>query len=328
MLGTKFYCFYHFWFLIKICSEFLRKNFGTVIKKQHFTSRDDHTKNEQISRIVQKFWIFLGIRASNLRSLMGKLHARFSKLHSTCTKEQFEKSLMLEKKYYCFITFEIQSKTFGVYAEKFRHGGQKTAFHVKRWSYQEWTNLSNNAEVLIFLEIRSSNLGSLVTTSCTVVRTAFFMYKRTIQKKLDVWKEVYCFYHFWFLIKIFSEFLRKSTARWSKLHSTSTDGPAEKEEQISWITQNFLHFFENSSVKITEIGENFMHGCENCILHVRRNNSRKVWCWGKNLLFLSLLIFNQSFSEFLRESFGTVVKPAFHVYRWSFRERTNLLNNT
>ena len=240
MLGTKFYCFYHFWILIKLCSEFLRKNFGTVVKKQHFTSRDDHTKNEQISRIMQKFWLFLGIRASNLRSLMGKLHARFSKLHSTCTKEQFEKSLMLEKKYYCFITFEIQSKTFGVFAEKFRHGGQKTAFHVKRWSYQEWTNLSNNAEVLIFLGIRSSTLRSLVTTSCTVVRTAFFMYKRTIQKKLDVWKEVYCFYHFWFLIKIFSEFLRKSTARWSNLLFTSTDDPSEKEEQISWITHKFF----------------------------------------------------------------------------------------
>ena len=128
--------------------------------------------------------------------------------------------------------------------------------------------------------IRSSNLRSLVTTSCTVVRTAFYMHKWTIQKKFDVWEKVYCFYHFWILIKIFSEFLRKSTARWSKLHSTSTDDPAEKEEQISWITHNFLHFFENSSVKFTEIGEQFMHGCKNCILHVRSNNSRNFWCLG------------------------------------------------
>ena len=106
--------------------------------------------------------------------------------------------------------------------------------------------------------------------------------------------KVYCFYHFRILIKICSEFLRKSTVRWSKLHSTSTDDLAEKEEQISWKTQNFLHFFENSSVTFTEIGGNFMHGCKNCILHVRSNNSRKILCWGRSLLFLSLLNFNQN----------------------------------
>ena len=214
--------------------------------------------------------------------------------------------------------------------------------------------------------------------------------------------------------------MRKSTARWSKLHSTSTDDPAEKEEQLSWITHKFLQFFENSNVKFTEIGWNFMHRCKNCFLHVPRNNSRKIWCWGKSLLFLSLLIFHQNmtevfaekfghggqtcisrqrltiprknksleenrkfklfweferqihgvwwklqarssklhstctkeqfkrnlmlgkkgycfyhfcflikiFSEFLRRSFGTVVKTAFHVNEWSFQERKNLSNKT
>ena len=127
--------------------------------------------------------------------------------------------------------------------------------------------------------------------------------------------KVYCFYHFWILIKVFSEFLRKSTARWSKLHSTSTDDPAEKEEQISWITHNFSQFFENSSVKFTEIGENFMHGCKNCILHVRRNNSRKIWCWGKKFTVLSLLKINQNCSEFLQKIFGTVVKKVHFLSR-------------
>ena len=101
------------------------------------------------------------------------------------------------------------------------------------------------------------------------------------KKKVDVWEKVYCFYHFRILINFCSEFLRKSTARWSKLHSTSTDDLAGKEEQISWKTHNFLHFFENSSVKFTEIGEKFMHGCKNCILHVQTNNSRKFWCLGR-----------------------------------------------
>ena len=140
--------------------------------------------------------------------------------------------------------------------------------------------------------------------------------------------KVYCFYHIWNLIRICSVFLRKSTARWSKLHSTSTDDPAEKEEQISWITQNILHFFEKSSVKLTEIGENFMHGCQNCILHVRWNISRKTWCWGKKFTVLSLLNFSQIMFGVLQKNFGTVVKTAFHVNGWSFQERTNLSNKT
>ena len=187
MLGKKVYCFYRFWFLIKVFRSFCGK-VSARWSNLLFTSTDDPSeKEEQISWITHKF--FLRIIASFSRSLVWKLHARFSKLHSTCTKEQFEKKLMLGKKVYCFITFEIQSKLFGVSAEKFRHGGQKTAFHVKRWSFQEWTNLSNNAE--------------------------------------------------------------------------------------------FLLFFENSIVKSTEFGDNFMHGCQNCILHLQTNNSKKFDVWEK-----------------------------------------------
>ena len=126
---------------------------------------------------------------------------------------------------------------FGVLAKKFRHGGQKPAFHVKRWSFQEWTTLSNKAEV--------------------------------------------------------------------------------------------LNFFGNSIVKFTEFGDYLMHGRQNCILHAQMNNSKKIWCLGKSLLFLSLLNFNQNFFGVLAKKYGTVVKTAFHVYRWScWERRTNLLNNT
>ena len=237
MLGTKFYCFYDFWFLIKICSEFLRKNFGTVVKKQHFTSRDDHTKNEQISRIMQKFWIFLGIRASNLRSLMGKLHARFSKLHSTCTKEQFEKNLLLGKKVYCFISFEFQSKYVRSFCRKISARCSKLHF-TSTVDHSKKEQISRiKQKFWIFLGIRAPKLRRLVKTSCTVVKTAFYMYEGTIQEKFDV-------------------------------------------------------------------GE-------------------------KSLLFLSLLILNQSIFGVFAKKYGTVVKTAFHVYRWSCRERrTNRLKNT
>ena len=152
------------------------------------------------------------IRASNLRSLMGKLQARLSKLHSTCTREQVEKKLMLEKKVYCFITFEFQSK----------------------------------------------------------------------------------------YVRSFCE----STARWSKLHSTSTDDPSEKEEQISWITHNFF-FLRNWSSKLRTFSASFMHGCQNCILHVRRNNSRKIWCCGvKFTVFLT--------SDFSSNYVGVLAKKFRH----------------
>ena len=183
---------------------------------------------------------------------------------------------------------------FGVFAEKFRHGGQKTAFHVKRWSFQEWTNLSNNAEVLIFFGnsiVKFTEFGDNFMHGCQ--NCILHVQTNNSRNFLMFGNKVYCFYHFWILIKVFSEFLRKSTARWSKLHSTSTDGPAEKKEQISWITHKFLHSFENWSVKFTEIGENFMHGCKNCILHVRRNNSREICCWEKKFTVWSVLNFNQ-----------------------------------
>ena len=89
-------------------------------------------------------------------------------------------------------------------------------------------------------------------------------------------------------------FLGKSTARWSKLHSTSTDDPAEKEEQISWITHKILFFWEFQRQIYGVWWGSFIHGCQNCILHVRRNNSRKIWCWVKKFTVLSLLNYNQS----------------------------------
>ena len=131
------------------------------------------------------FWEF----ERQIYGVWWKLHARLSKLHSTCTKEKFEKKFVLGKKVYCFYHFRILIKICSEFFQKNFGTLVKFPFHVKRWSFQERTNLSNKAEL--------------------------------------------------------------------------------------------LHFFENSSVKFTEFGDNFMHGCQDCILHVQTNNSRNFWCLGK-----------------------------------------------
>ena len=115
---------------------------------------------------------------------MGKLHAWMSKLHSTCTKEQFEKNLMLVKKVYCFCHFWIVIKICSEFLQKKFGTVVRTAFHVKRWSFQERTNLSNKTEVLTFLGIGASNLRSWVKASCTVVKTEFYIYEGTLREKI------------------------------------------------------------------------------------------------------------------------------------------------
>ena len=106
MLGKKVYCFITFEFQSKYVQSFCRK-ISARWSKLHFTSRDDHSQKEQISRIKQKFWVFWDFERP-IYGVWWKLHARLSKLNSTCTKEQFEKKLVLGKNLNCFlITFEI-----------------------------------------------------------------------------------------------------------------------------------------------------------------------------------------------------------------------------
>ena len=122
------------------------------------------------------------IRASNLRRLV-KTSCTVVKTAFYMYEGTIQEKFDVGDKILLFLSLLVFNQNmFGVFAEKFRHGGQKTAFHVKRWSFQEWTNLSNNAEVLIFFGNSIVKFRSLVTTSCTVVRTAFYMYKRTIQE--------------------------------------------------------------------------------------------------------------------------------------------------
>ena len=103
--------------------------------------------------------------------------------------------------------------------------------------------------------------------------------KEQFKKNLMLVKNVYCFYHFWILIKLCSDFLRKNFGTvvktafhfngWSFQERTHLSNKAE-----------LLQSFGNSNVISTEFGDNFMHGCLNYVLHVQTNNSRKIWCLG------------------------------------------------
>ena len=124
------------------------------------------------------------IRASSLRSLVGKLHARMSKLHSTCTKEKFEKKLVLGKKVYCFYHFWMSIKICSEFCRKVS----------ARWSklhFTSWDDHSKKEQISrikqkfwTFLGIRASNSRSLVKASCTVVKTAFYIYEGKVREKI------------------------------------------------------------------------------------------------------------------------------------------------
>ena len=118
MLRKEVYCFYHFWFLIKICSVPLRKSFGTVVKTAFHVYRWSFRERRTNLLNNTKICFFLRIWASNLRSLVWKLHAQLSKLHSTCTKGQFEKKLTLGKTFTVSITFEFYSKNVRSFCRK------------------------------------------------------------------------------------------------------------------------------------------------------------------------------------------------------------------
>ena len=97
-------------------------------------------------------------------------------------------------KNYCFITYEFLSKCVRIFCEKVGHGGQNCIPRPqmilprkKNKSLEQHINFFN------FLRIRTSNLRRLVETSCTVVKTAFYMYEGTIQEKFDVGEKTLLF---------------------------------------------------------------------------------------------------------------------------------------
>ena len=217
---------------------------------------------------------------------------------------------------------------FGSFAEKF-HTVVKTAFHVKRWSFQERTNLSKKTDILNFFgnsSVKFTEFGDNFMHGC--LRCVLHVQTNNSRKIwcLGIKFTVFITFEFW------SKYVRSFCEKYGTVVKTAFRvyrWSCREKERISWITHNFLHFFENSSVKLTEIGENFMHSCQNCIFQVQRKNSRKNGCWRKKFycFYHFWIVFNICL-EFLQKKFGTVVKTAFHVWSWSFQERTNLSNKT
>ena len=138
-------------------------------------------------------------------------------------------------------------------------------------------------------------------------------------------KKGYCFYHFCFLIKIFSVFLGRSFGTVFKTAFHVNRWSFQERTKLSSETET-LDFFGNSIVKFTEFGDKFMHGCQNCILHVKMDNSRKIWCLGIKFTVLSLLNINQImfgvFAEKFRHGGQTCIS---HLHMILPRKKNNSL---
>ena len=128
------------------------------------------------------------------------------------------------------------------------------------------------------------------------------MYEGTIREKLDVGKKSLLFYHFWIVIKICSALLQKKFGTVVRTAFHVKRWSFQERTNLSNKTETF-DFFGNWSVKFTELGESIMYGCQNWILHVRRNNSRKNWCWGKSF---TVFITFEIESKYVRSSCGEV----------------------
>ena len=129
------------------------------------------------------------------------------------------------------------------------------------------------------MRIRASILQSLVKASSTVVKTAFYMYEGKFREKIGVGKKSLLFLSLLNFNQNFLKFLRKNFGTVFKTAFHFNGWSFQERTNLS-NKAALLHFFGNSSVKYTEFGDKFMHGCQNCILHVQTDNSWKIWCLG------------------------------------------------
>ena len=130
------------------------------------------------------------------------------------------------------------------------------------------------------LWIRASNLRRLVKTSCTVVKTAFYMYKQ-FQKNWCLAKSLLFLSLLKFNQNLFGVLAKKyGTVVKTTLHVYRWSC-RERRTNLLNNTKFFYLFWEFERQIYGVWWGSFMHGCQNCILHVRRNNSRKNWSWRK-----------------------------------------------
>ena len=129
----------------------------------------------------------MGNRASNSRSLV--------KASSTVVKTAFymyggkirEKSGNGEKRSLFLSLSKFNQNMFGFLAKKFRHGVQN-CFSRLQMILPRKKNKSLDLHINFYFfqnsSVKFTEFGG--EASCTVVRTAFYVYKRTIQEKFDV----------------------------------------------------------------------------------------------------------------------------------------------
>ena len=145
------------------------------------------------------------IPASNSRSLV--------KASSTVVKIAFymyggkirEKIGIGEKRLLFLSLSKFNQNMFGVLAEKFRHGVQNCVSRLQMILPRKKNKSLEKHKNFYFFEnssVKFTEFGG--EASCTVVKTAFYMYERTIREKFDVGEKSLLFYHFWILIKICS----------------------------------------------------------------------------------------------------------------------------
>ena len=112
--------------------------------------------------------------------------------------------------------------------------------------------------------------------SCTDVKTAFYMYEGKIREKIGVGKKSLLFLSLLNINQNMFGVFAENCGTVVKTAFHVNGWSFQERTNLSNKTES-VNFFRNSSVKFTEFGESFKHGCQNCILHVRRKNSRKNW---------------------------------------------------
>ena len=138
-------------------------------------------------------------------------------------------------------------------------------------------------------------------------------------------KKGYFFYHFWFLIKNFSEFLGRNFGTVFKttfhLYRWSSRERRTNLLNNTWI---FIFFLENSSVKFTEFDWEASCTVVKTAFYMYEGTIReKIDVGEKSLLFLSLLKFNKNIFGFLAERFRHGVQNCFSRLQMIFPRKKN-----
>ena len=125
MFGKKVYCFYHFWNLIKICSEFLRRSFGTVFKTAFHVYR--WSSRERRTNLLNntKFFIFFENSSVKFTEFDGESSCTVVKTAFYMYEGTIREKVGVGENRLLFLSFlKLNQNMFGVLAEKFRHGVQ------------------------------------------------------------------------------------------------------------------------------------------------------------------------------------------------------------